>query len=80
MSNETISKCDVDFSVDDIDFQRIEVAERGIIPANLAKLSVMVIAYHRANGDLAWLQDMAHEAEMNNTDLSDDYKIDTYLL
>lgn len=83
VSHETISptttkKYDVVFSVNDIDLQMVDTDE-SVIPDNLAKLSAMVIAYHRANGDLAWLQDMAHDAENNSSDLSDDFKIDAYI-
>lgn len=78
MSNTNV-KYDVNINVKNIDVNPEQINESGIIPENLVALSAMVIALHRENGDLAWLIDMAHEAERNNPELGDEYKIDAYI-
>lgn len=35
----------------------------GEIPPNLASMTMLLLAVHAANGDLAWVSDMLHEME-----------------
>lgn len=51
-----------------IDVVTVNPDEPGEIPENLVKLSMFVLAAHRANGDLAWLCDMVRETERGNMD------------
>ena len=37
--------------------------DHGRIPDNLVKLTMTVLTMHRANGDLGWVADTAHELE-----------------
>jgi len=42
---------------------KFEAEELGRIPDNLARMAETIIMLCRANGDIAWLADMVHEAE-----------------
>ena len=45
-------------------FQWNEAEGAGRIPDNLARLTETVLKMHKVNGDLAWVQDMAHDMEV----------------
>lgn len=43
------------------------VEDQAVIPETLAALTLRIIAFHRANGDIGWLSDMIVEAENAET-------------
>lgn len=68
-------KYDTDF--DHIEIITVNTEDTAEIPENLVKLSMVVLAAHRANGDLSWLSDMLHETERGT--MNDQTDINNFL-